>query len=286
MRIIVPACLALMMVGLGMTLVVDDFRRVLVYPKAGTVGLAFQMILLPAVGFGLANLFPLMPKIAVGLMLIACCPGGVASNVITHLAKGDTALAVTLTVISSSLSIITIPVIVNLSLVHFVGPHSPVELPLLETVLKVFALTIPTIITGMVLKAKTPRFAERSRKIVDIGGLLFLIVIIIAVAAQEKDLIVNESLKVGPVTITLCLSTMLLGYFGAKLFKINHERSIAIAIATGFQNSALALVIATSFMEDAAIAIPPAIYTVVMWLADFAVVAIRNLINKKKGTEA
>jgi len=119
--VIVPICLAVMMVGLGMTLTVEDFKRVLAFPKATAIGLVFQMIALPLIGFGLASVFPLAPELAVGVMLLAACPGGVASNIITHLAKGDTALAVTLTIISSSLSLISIPLIVSLSLVHFMG---------------------------------------------------------------------------------------------------------------------------------------------------------------------
>lgn len=278
--IVVPSCLALMMVGLGMTLVPDDFKRVLIYPKAVAVGLAFQMIVLPLVGFGLANLLPLLPKIAVGLMLIAACPGGVASNVITHLAKGDTALAVTLTVISGFFALITIPLIVSFSLLHFMGADSTVKLPLLRTALQVAALTVPTVIAGMAIKAKAPNFADRTKKFVSIGGLLFLVAIVIAVAVDEREMLAREGLIVGPATLALCVATMFLGYLGARLFKINTPRSVTIAIGTGFQNSTLALVIATSFMHDPTIAIPPAIYTVVMFTAAFVVIGYRNLRNE------
>jgi len=275
--IIVPACLALMMVGLGMTLVPDDFKRVVLYPKATGVGLVFQMILLPLTGFLVASIFPLTPELAVGIMLIAACPGGVASNVITHLAKGDTALAVTLTIISSSLSLVSIPLIVTLSLTHFMGVESAVKLPILETIVKVFILTVPTVVAGMLIKWKAPDFAKRSERAVNIGGLLFLLVLILGVGIKEKDLIIHETINVGPATFSLCLLTTAIGYFGSRLLAVNREQSVSVAIGTGFQNSALALVIATSFIRNLQIAIPPAIYTMTMYLTAGAIIAFVNV---------
>lgn len=278
--VIVPACLAVMMVGLGMTLVPDDFKRVAVFPKAAGVGVAFQIVMLPLIGFALASAFPLAPELAVGVMLLASCPGGVASNVITHLAKGDTALAVTLTIISSSLSLISIPLIVSLSLVHFMGVDSEVKLPVIETVIKVFILIVPTVITGMIVKAKAPGLAARSEKPVNLGGLFFLIILVVGVAVSEKDIIARETINAGPVSVSLCVLASLIGYFGARAFSVSKTRSITIAIGTGFQNSALALVIATSFLKNAQIAIAPAVYTMVMYLTAGAIVAYANFARK------
>jgi len=275
--IIVPICLALMMVGLGMTLAPEDFKKVAIFPKAAITGLVFQMIVLPLTGFGLASLFPLKPELAVGVMLLAACPGGVASNVITHLAKGDTALAVTLTIISSSLSLISIPLIVSLSLVHFMGADSSIEFSVLETVIKVFILIVPTVAFGMVLKAKAPAFAGKSEKFVSLGGLIFLIVLVIGVAVNERELLVRETANVGPVCISLCVVTMGLGYFVSRLLAINKPQSVSIAIGTGYQNSALALVIATSFLKNAQIAISPAFYTIAMYVAALSIVGYMNI---------
>ncbi len=274
---IIPSCLALMMVGLGMTLTIDDFKRVAVYPKATALGVVFQIICLPLVGFALASVFPLTQELAVGVMLLAACPGGVASNIITHLAKGDTALAVTLTIISSAISLITIPLIVSLSLTRFMGVNSEVSLPILDTILKVFALTVPTVITGMIIKAKAENFAAKTERIVNLGGLFFLIFLIVGVAISERETIFGEALNVGPVTLTLCVLTTILSYLGARAFSISVAGSVSVAICTGFQNSALALVIATSFLKNAQIAIAPAVYTVVMYATAGAIVGYMNL---------
>jgi BASS family bile acid:Na+ symporter len=283
--IIVPICLALMMVGLGMTLTPEDFKKVAIFPRAAITGLIFQMIVLPLVGFGLAGAFPLKAELAVGVMLLAACPGGVASNVITHLAKGDTALAVTLTIISSSLSLISIPLIVSLSLVHFMGADSSVEFSVLETVIKVFILIVPTVSFGMVLKARTPAFADKSEKFVSLGGLIFLIFLVISVAVSERELLVRETANVGPVCISLCVLTMGLGYFVSRLLAINKPQSVSIAIGTGYQNSALALVIATSFLKNAQIAISPAFYTLAMYVAALSIVGYMNIRKKEANPE-
>ena len=277
--IIVPLCLAAMMVGLGVTLVPDDFRRVLVYPKSTALGLALQMIVLPLVGFVLASLVPLTPEARVGIVLLTACPGGVASNVIVHLAKGDTALAVTLTVVSSALSLITIPLYVGLALQHFMGMESSIRLPVWDTVIKVFILTVPTVAAGMLWKWRSESVAEKAEKPIRIGGLLFLVLLVVGVGISERDIIFEESLGVGPVTLALCVSTTLIGYIAARAAAIAVPAARSIAICTGFQNSALALVIATSFLESAEIAIPPAVYTVVMYLTAGVWVAVVNYRN-------
>ena len=280
--IIAPIIMAVMMVGLGMVLTPDDFKRVLIYPKATLVGLLFQMIVLPLVAFGLASVFHLTPELAVGVMLIAACPGGVASNIISHLAKANTALAVTLTLISSSFSLISIPLIVSMSLTHFMGMNSEVELSVGKAILFVFLITVPTVAAGMIIKAKAPNFAARSEKPINIFGLVFLAALVVGVSVAERNNLASMAMAAGPVTIILCISTTIVGYLGAMLFRIEAKERRAIAIGTGFQNSALALVIATSFLKNAEIAIGPAAYTVVMWSLAALVVAIINLIFKEK----
>ncbi len=275
--VIVPICLALMMVGLGMTLTVADFRRVLVYPKATATGLACQMILLPALGFAIVSSANMAPEFAVGFMLLAACPGGVTSNIITHLAKGDTALAVTLTVVSSSFSLITIPLIVTISLTRFMGVDSVVELPILETVIKVFALTIPTVVLGMLIKWEAQGVAKKAEKPINVGGLLFLLVLIVGVTVKEKELLMTEFLNLGPVLLLLCVSTGVLSYLAARLLKLPLPQRLSVSIGAGFQNVALALVIATSFIKNAQMAVPPAMYTLIMYGVSGAVVGIMNL---------
>ena len=131
--IVLPASLFIIMLGMGLSLVVDDFRRVIQYPKAVAIGLFNQLILLPLIGYGLAVMLGLGPAFAVGLMLLAACPGGVTSNLITHVAKGDTALSITMTAIASFITVFTIPLIVSWSLGQFMGESRSIELPIIQT---------------------------------------------------------------------------------------------------------------------------------------------------------
>ncbi|MER1972318.1 MAG: bile acid:sodium symporter, partial [Psychrobacter alimentarius] len=122
--VVIPICLFLIMMGMGLTLVTNDFKRVLKYPKAVGIGLANQLILLPVIGFSLANIMPLEPEYAVGVMLLVLCPGGTTSNLFTYLAKGDVALSVTMTAIASIITVFSIPVVLSFSLIHFMGAGS------------------------------------------------------------------------------------------------------------------------------------------------------------------
>jgi bile acid:Na+ symporter, BASS family len=121
------------MLGMGLTLTPEDFKRVVIYPKAVVIGLAAQLIVLPIVGFGIASVFPLDPQLAVGMMILAACPGGATSNMITFLAGGDVALSVTLTAISSFITVFTIPLVINLSMQAFLGQGTTLQLPFLST---------------------------------------------------------------------------------------------------------------------------------------------------------
>jgi len=132
---VIPICIFLIMMGMGLSLTPDDFKRVVKYPKAVSIGLINQLIFLPIIGFALASIMPLEPEYAVGVMLLVLCPGGTTSNMFSHLAKGDVALSVTMTAIASLITVFSIPIILNLSLVHFMGQGNEFNLPILATML-------------------------------------------------------------------------------------------------------------------------------------------------------
>lgn len=276
--------LAIIMIGMGMSLSIDDFRRIAVHPRAVTLGTVLQMIILPAVGYFLALLFGCPPFVAVGIILLASCPGGVASNIVTHLSRGDTALSVTLTVISSFLTVITIPVLVNLALKQFMGTTSEIELPVLETSGKVFLITIPPILIGMIIRSRAPRFAEKSTRFVKSFSLLFLVFLIVGVSIKERHNLVEMFVRAGVVSIALCLFTAAIGFLCASFLKLDLKQKISITVEVGFQNSTLALVIATSFLKSTEIAVPPAVYTVVMYMASGLLIAYMNLMHKRAMT--
>jgi bile acid:Na+ symporter, BASS family len=277
-----PIVLGIIMMGTGMSLTTDDFKRVLIYPKGVCLGTVLQMVALPVVGFLLASLFSCPPAIAVGIILLAACPGGVASNIITHLSKGDTALAVTLTVISSFLTVLTIPLIVSLAQRHFMGADMGAPLPVLETSVKVFLIVVPPVLIGMYIRHIAPAFADRSERFVKTLSLLFLVFLIVAVAMKERHNIVAMFAQAGIIGIVLCLSTAGFGYFCARIFGLELEQRISITVGVGFQNSGLALVIATSFLSNTQIAVPAAIYTIVMYLTSAALIAYVNVHGKRQ----
>lgn len=274
--VVIPMLLALMMIGLGLSLTIDDFKRVMVYPKAVILGLFLQVVCLPLAGFAAASAFSLAPEMAVGLLLLAACPGGVTSNVISHLARGDTALSVTLTVISSFVTVVSIPLVVAFALSHFMGSQTETSLKVTETVIGIFTLTIPTVALGMFARVKSPAFAQKCARPVRILGALFLVLLVGGIAVKEHALIARVFWDIGPASLTLCLFTGFMGYAAARLFRLDRRQSLTICVEVGFQNTTLGLVIATSFLANTEIAISPAFYAVVMFSLSGILVALMN----------
>ena len=265
--VILPISLAIIMMGMGLSLVVDDFKRVIQYPKAVLIGLTNQLILLPLIAFALAKGFGLEPMLAVGLMLIAACPGGVTSNLITHVSRGDIALSVTLTGIASFITIFTIPIILSLSLSHFTGQsETPIQLPIGETILQIMAITVVPISIGMIIRHFRPAFADRMERPMRIASTVIFVAVLVGIIAANREQIVSSFQQVGLVTILLNVLTMALGYFSARFFRLNLKESIAIMIESGIQNGTLALVIATTILMQTEMTIPPAVYSLVMFL--------------------
>ena len=264
--VIIPICLFLIMMGMGLTLVTNDFKRVLKYPKAVGIGLTNQLILLPIIGFALANIMPLRPEYAVGVMLLVLCPGGTTSNLFTYLAKGDVALSVTMTAIASVITVFTIPIVLSFSLIYFMGSGSAFELPVLKTVLTLVLLTIVPISIGMLIKRYAPRVADRSQVYVSRFGVLFLTFLVLFLGYVQRDIIVDAFIATGPVSIILNLSTMALGYYSSKWFGLNLAQRTSITLEVGLQNSTLSIFMALTLLSNYDMSMMPAIYTLVMFL--------------------
>ncbi len=263
--IFLPVALAIIMLGMGLSLTLSDFKRVLIYPKAVALGLFNQLILLPLIGFLLANAFGLEPALAVGLMILAACPGGVTSNLISHVSKGDTALSITLTAISSLTTILTIPFIISISLDHFYGSAQGIQLDILKTIKTILAITIVPVGIGMLIRSKNADFANKMNNPVKIASTIFLVLIIIGAILKEKDNVVEFFRQVGLVTLSLNVITMIIGFYSAKLFKLSKSQSITVSIESGIQNGTMAIFIALNILESSEMSITPAIYSLVMF---------------------
>lgn len=279
--IILGVSLAIIMLGMGLSLVVDDFKRIFLQPKSIIIGLVNQLVLLPIIAFILVSLFPLQPEIAVGVMILAACPGGATSNLISHLAKADAALSVTLTAFSSFITIVTIPFIVNFSLEQFLNESNMIQLDVIDTFKKILIIIIIPVSLGMIIRKYKESFALKMGKPVRIASALILILVIVGIIIKEKDSLVASFQKAGAVIICLNIIVMVLGYYSSKLFKITNKRALSIAIESGIQNGTMGITIAVLLLGNSSFAIVSAIYGVLMLFTGAIVVYIGNVQHKK-----
>nr|MCU0384312.1 bile acid:sodium symporter [Cyclobacteriaceae bacterium] len=185
-----PIALGIIMLGLGLSLTLEDFKRVTQYPKAMTIALICQMVLLPVLCFGIVVVFDLNPVLAVGMMLLAASPGGATANLYSHLSNGDVALNITLTAVNSLLTLFTLPLLVNFSLDYFLesGQYVPMQF---KKVMEVFAIVLVPVGIGMLVRSKSPAFAARMDKPVKILSALVLLVLIVSVTIREKQVLID-----------------------------------------------------------------------------------------------
>jgi bile acid:Na+ symporter, BASS family len=265
--VFLPLALFIIMLGMGLTLTLEDFKRVVIYPKAVVIGLVAQLVVLPIVGFGIASVFPLSPQLAVGVMILAACPGGATSNMITFLAKGDVALSVTLTAISSFITVFTIPLVVNLSMQTFLGQGTTLQLPFLNTVLQIAVITLLPVAIGMIAKRYAPGLADKADKPVKWLSIFFLTVVITGVLLRERNNFISYVIDVGWATLVLNIVAMALGFAIATLTRLGEKSVTAITIEVGIQNGTLAIAIASTptLLNTPTMAIPAAIYSLLMF---------------------
>ena len=271
-QLALPVALFAVLFGMGLSLVPADFRRVVLQPKAKIIGLTCQLLLLPSVAFALALLFRLPGELAVGLMVLAACPGGATSNVITHLSRGDTALSVSLTAVSSVVCVFTIPWIVRWSMDWFLGAGAEVALPFWKTLGQLTLVTILPILCGMTVRRLRPAVADRLERPAAVFSLVFLALIIAAAVAREKDL-AHQFVVAGPAAISLNIVMMLFGFVAGWLFGLPRDQRITLSIETGIQNGTLALGITLGLLESARIAMPSVVYCLFMFLSGAFMIA-------------
>ena len=280
--IILASALAIIMLGMGLSLVIEDFKRIFYQPKAIVIGLVNQMILLPLIAFGLASVFSLQPEIAVGLMILAACPGGATSNLISHLAKADTALSVTLTAFSSFITIISIPFIVNFSLEQFLDQSEMIQLDVAKTFGQILMIVIIPITIGMLIRKYKEEFALRMGKTVRIASAVLLFLIIIGIIIKERENLADSIQQAGLVVITLNLIVMFLGFYSAKAFKIKNQRAMSIAIESGIQNGTLGIAVAAGLLGNPTFAIVSAVYGVLMFFTGGLAIAVGSYLSKNQ----
>lgn len=264
--------LAIIMLGMGLSLVVNDFKRLFTNPRAVIGGLVLQLLVLPLIAFALSYLFNLSSFLAVGLIILASCPGGPTSNLITHLAKGDTALSVTLTAISSFVTIFTIPIIINLGMETFLPLGTEVLLDVPETIKKILIVSIVPIIIGMTLRRYIPSLVTKVEKPVKIASGIILVVLIVGIIVKERTNIVEYFAQAGLVALALNVVSMALGFLGAKLLRLDSKQATSISIETGIQNGTMAITIAIGILGRTDLSIVAGVYSLIMFLTSGVVV--------------
>jgi BASS family bile acid:Na+ symporter len=214
-------------------------------------------------------------------MILAACPGGPTSNLIAHLAKGDTALSVTLTALSSFITILTIPFIVNFALEHFLEEGQMIRLDVIDSIKNIFVIIIIPIIIGMLIRKYREDFAKKMEKPVRIASAVVLALVIIGIVIKEKENFVSYFQQAGIVALSLNVATMVVGYFSARLFRITDKRALSISIESGIQNGTLAITIAVVLLGSTEFAIAPAIYSLLMFFTGGVLIFIGLKRDKK-----
>jgi BASS family bile acid:Na+ symporter len=260
-----PIVLALIMFGMGLSLTKQDFLELGKEPKAVVVGLFGQLILLPILAYGVAVLFGLSAHLAVGIMILAACPGGTSSNIISHLAKANLALSVSLTAVTTLVCVFTTPLIIQFAIGRF-DSDTPQDFSLLSTTLGLIFITLVPVIIGIFLRYKYPEPAKRSEGFFRGLSTSFLVLMIAAIVFQERDMLMESFSQVFASAISLNLIAILTGVLLGVAFKLVKRDCVTLGIEVGVQNSSMAILIAVSFLHRPDYAITGGIYGLAMYL--------------------
>ena len=264
-----PIALFIIMIGIGMTLTIRDFRQVAVYPKGMIVGTIAQILVMPLIAFMLATLLAVPPAIAVGLVIIAACPGGTTSNLFVLLSRGNIALSIVLTVSASLITILTLPLFTNIALQYYMGTEEDIVLPVWKTVGMLIGIVLFPVAIGMVVRTRKPEVARKAESIVSIFGGIVLAVLIVALVYGVRDQIWELLKQAGPATILLNLAGIGLGLAAGRVAGLTQRESLAVAVELGVKNGTIALMVTLTLLESSAMSIPAAVYGVLMFPIGF-----------------
>lgn len=285
--VLLPMALVVIMLGLGLSLTVEDFRKVVSRPKPVVVALVCQTLILPVICFGIVYASALPAAIAVGMMLLAASPGGSSANLYSHLAGGDVALNITLTTINTVLALVTLPIIVNFSLMFFYGEGKVIPLQI-DKVLQIFGLVLIPVAIGMLVRNRYPGLAVALDKPVKILSSLFLAGIVLVALIQEWNTLLTWGPVIGLATLAFNLISLAVGYGVPRLMRLDRRQAIAICMEVGIHNSTLVIAIAMSptLLNNSEMAIPPAIYGLIAYITAAVVVFLIKRAGPSAGVAA
>jgi BASS family bile acid:Na+ symporter len=269
-----PIALFIIMIGIGLTLTAADFHREARQPKGVVVGTLAQLVLMPALGFGVAALLRLEPVLAVGLVIVAACPGGSTSNLIAYMARANVALSIVLTVLASVAAILTLPLYVNLALAWWpIGAEAAVRMPVGQTVALLVGIILVPVTIGMAVRRRAPERAASLEKAVSLFGGGVLLLLIVAIVYSVRDQFWDLMGAAGPAAILLNLAGVAAGFLAAALAGLSGPDRLTTGIELGIKNTTIGMLVAVTIIGSEAMAVPAAVYGLLMYVSGFALVA-------------
>jgi BASS family bile acid:Na+ symporter len=266
-QVALPIAIILIMIGVGLSLVPADFKRVFQQPKAFWVGAVCQMIFLPLIAIAVIALTGLEGELAIGLFILSLCPGGATSNVYSYLAKADVGLSVSLTAVIGMITPFTIPLLAVWAINFYGSEGEEFELSIINTWFKLMAVTVIPVLIGMGVRAKWSDFAKRSEIYVSRFSIMVLVFVIISVCINLGDKLIGFAIATGPAVIILNLTTMTLGYFAGRFLLHQEDQSRTITLEVGMQNGTLALLITSGILQTGGMSVAPTMYSLFMFLS-------------------
>lgn len=268
-----PVAVFIIMAGIGMTLAPADFQRVAMRPVALVWGIAAALLVLPLVGLALALGMGLPPDIAVGLVIIAACPIGTTSSLFSYLARGDLALSIALSAIGSLVAIATLPLFANFAIEHLGEGEARVHLPVLRTIGMMIAIILFPVLVGMGIRHKAPALARRAEKLVGAFGVVVLVGLIVGIGISVYDRWVAILVSAGPAVVALVIGGVVLGLVGSRLLRLSAAEAMTVTLSINIRNAAIGMVLAITMMRSPDIAVPPALFGLLMYATGFGLVA-------------
>ena len=261
---LLPLALAFIMLYLGMTLRLADFQSVLKRPRALIAGLAGQLLLVPLLGFGVAWSLHLDPVMAVGLMVLAACPGGVSSGLLTHLARGDVALSISLTAVTSVAAVLTLPLVVETSMQFFMTSGLGIEFPLTDMVRKIFLMTTLPVLLGMALRAWQPLRVARIKPVASRAATALFLAIILTTFWDQRQVLLDHLPRIGPASLLLNGLILAGAWLLSRQLGLLPRDRIAVVTECGLQNSALGIYVCVQLLQSPAMSVPSVVYALLM----------------------